>query len=199
MPMQPEGKEVSAVRITMMVQQRQQCLWNFGIGTSATRATMPLWQWQKRLRIDNGDDTIVTRATASAWQWQWHHHNKGNNAIAETAKWPGLQWRLGIDNGNTITTRTTMPAWQQQRRLRIEDGNNPIVTRRQHQPNDYTSSTMAEMPLQQGQQLSLRQWQRCLCMNGNNVMRATKPLQWRQGWLCINVDDDTIAVGSCQS
>jgi hypothetical protein len=45
------------------------------------------------------------------------------------AKMPGLQRRLRINNGVTIAKRATTPAQQQQRSLRIDDSNNPIVTR----------------------------------------------------------------------
>jgi hypothetical protein len=41
-PMPHEGKEVSTIRTTMPVQQRQQCPYTVGNGTSATRATTPL-------------------------------------------------------------------------------------------------------------------------------------------------------------
>jgi hypothetical protein len=39
---QHEGKEVSTIRTTRLVQQGQQCLCNIGNGASATRATMSL-------------------------------------------------------------------------------------------------------------------------------------------------------------
>jgi hypothetical protein len=71
----------------------------------------------------------VTRATTPAWQWQCHHHDKQNNVIVTTAKTPGLQRRLCINNGNTIAMRTMTQALQQQRCLRIDDGNDPIVMR----------------------------------------------------------------------
>jgi hypothetical protein len=45
------------------------------------------------------------------------------------AKMPGLQRCLRINKGSTIATRATMPARLQQRRLRIDDGNNSIVVR----------------------------------------------------------------------
>jgi hypothetical protein len=49
----------------------------------------------------------------------------------------------------------------------------------QRQLDNYASSITAEMPLQQGQQLQLQQWQRCLRINGNNAIaaRATTSLQ----------------------
>jgi hypothetical protein len=60
-PMQGEGKEVSAIRTTTPAQQGQQHPCNVGNGTSSTRATKPLLQWQRRLRINNGDDSIMKR------------------------------------------------------------------------------------------------------------------------------------------
>jgi hypothetical protein len=54
---------------------------------------------------------------------------------------------------------------------------------------------MAEMPSQQGGQLPLQQWQRCLPINGNNTIatRASTPLWWWQGSLCNNDDVNSIA------
>jgi hypothetical protein len=54
----------------------------------------------------------------------------------------------------------------------------PLIQGQQCQLNDYASSTMAEMPLQQGQQLPLQRQQRCLCINSKNAIgtRATMPL-----------------------
>jgi hypothetical protein len=78
-------------------QQGQQCLCNVGNGTSATRAMTPLWQRQRLLRIDDGNDTIKTRVTTPAWQRQQSPCNKGNNIITTMAKMPGLQRHLRIN------------------------------------------------------------------------------------------------------
>jgi hypothetical protein len=64
--MEFEGKEVSVIRTTIPRQQGQQYPCNVGDGTSATRATTPLCRWQRCLHINNGNNTIVTRATKSA-------------------------------------------------------------------------------------------------------------------------------------
>jgi hypothetical protein len=127
--MQRGGDEVSMIRTTMQAQQGQLGPYNVSNGTSVTRARTPSWQWQRGLRIDDGDKAMVTRATTPAWQWQQCHCNEGNNIIAMITKMPGLQRHLRIDNGNTIVARAMMPTWQQQRRLRIDDGNNPIAIR----------------------------------------------------------------------
>ncbi len=95
----------------------------------------------------------MTRTTTPAWRWKWHYCNKGNNIIATTAKTPWLQRCLHINNGNTIATRATTPAQGQQRRLRIDDGNNPIVTRAK---NVSLMTTLAQL------------WQRCHHNEGNN-------------------------------
>jgi hypothetical protein len=52
-------------------------LWIKGNDAIVTRATMPAQQQQGRLRIDNGNDTIVIRVTV---------------AMATTAKTPAQQW-----------------------------------------------------------------------------------------------------------
>jgi hypothetical protein len=95
----------------------------------------PLWQRQRCLRNDNGDDAIVTRTATLAWQWQQQHCNKGNNIIAMMAKMPGLHRHLHIDDDNTIALRVTMPAWRQQRSLHIDDGDDPIVTKTAETPS----------------------------------------------------------------
>jgi hypothetical protein len=61
MPMQGEGKEVSTIRTTMPAQQGQQHPCDVGNGTSSTRATKQLLQWQRCLHINNGDDSIMMR------------------------------------------------------------------------------------------------------------------------------------------
>jgi hypothetical protein len=117
MPMQFEGKEISGIMTMMLVQQRKQHPCNVWDGASATRATTPLWQRQIHLRITDGNDTIVMGTTTPAWQQQQCHCNKGNNVIVMMLKMPGLQRRLGINDGDTVATSASMSAWQQQRNL----------------------------------------------------------------------------------
>ncbi len=138
------------------------------------------------------------------------------------------QWRqrcLHIDGNNAITMRVAMPAWQQatratrlaqqrQRRLRINDGNEPIVTRATisiatvtkatvHWQQQYhhdeginassttsnkgknASSTMAETPAHQ------QRWQHyyeesgnCHCNNSKNACASTVSMPSRQGQQC---------------
>jgi hypothetical protein len=59
----------------------------------ATRAMMLAEQQCRCLRIDNGNNTIMTRAIiaiatmakTSAHQWQLRHHDEGNNASMTTS------------------------------------------------------------------------------------------------------------------
>jgi hypothetical protein len=177
-PLQLEGKEVSAIRTTTPVQQGQKYLCNVGNGTSATRATTPLWQWLRPLRINDGGNAIVLRATSPACRQQQFHCNEGNNVIAMTAKTPGLQRCLCIDDSNTIAMRVTMPSWRQWRRLRIDDIIDPIVTRAvtpaqwlcklDHGRDPIAmraTNTIATMA-----KTLAHQWQQCHCKEGNNAI-----------------------------
>ncbi len=59
--MQGEGKEVSALETTKPAQQGQQRSCDVGNDTNTTRATKPLLQWQRCLRINDGHDTIIMK------------------------------------------------------------------------------------------------------------------------------------------
>ncbi len=154
-----------------------------------TMANKPVhWWWQRH--------PIMTRVRTPAWQWQRPHRDKGNNIIMATAKTPGL-WRCQcIDDGNTITTRAMTPAQQQEDGCALMMARTTLLQGQWHQLDDYASSTMAEMPLQQEQQLPLQQQQRQLHINGNNTIltRATMQLQWQQG--CLLIDDDNNAIAT---
>jgi hypothetical protein len=94
------------------VQQGQEHHCDNGKDTCAlTMATMPL---------QRDDNTSLMTATTPLQQGQQCYHNDGTDTW--TAK-------MCINNGNTIATRATMPAQQQQRCLRINDGDGPIVMR----------------------------------------------------------------------
>jgi hypothetical protein len=76
------------------------------------RAMSLAQQWQRCLRINNGDNAIVTKATIAITtmakmpvhqQQQQHHHNKGNNAGLTTSN----------EGNNTSLTMTEVPAHQQ--------------------------------------------------------------------------------------
>jgi hypothetical protein len=58
-----------------------------------------------------------------------------NNIIAMTAKMPGLQRHLHIDDDNTIAMRVMTPARQQRRSLHIDDGDDPFVTKTAETPS----------------------------------------------------------------
>jgi hypothetical protein len=76
-----DGNSAIATRAMMPAQQQ------------ATRATMLAQQQRRRLCINEGKDTIRTRATITtvttakmpAHQWQQHHHDEGDNASLTTS------------------------------------------------------------------------------------------------------------------
>jgi hypothetical protein len=176
--------------MTTLAQQGQQRPCNVGNGVSAIRATMPSWKWQRRLRIDDGNDAIVTRATTPAWRWQQCHHSKGNKDIVTMAK-------------NACASMMTTPSqwewWPQLNNSKDACASmtttTPLLQGQWCQLNDYASLITAETPLQEGQQLPLQWQQRHLRINDNNTMatRAAMPSWWWQGYLCINNDNDAIA------
>jgi hypothetical protein len=96
-----------------------------------------------------------------------------------TAKMPGLQRHLRIDNDNIIATRATTPAQQQEDAFVLMMAMTPLLQGHHYQLDDYACSTTAEIASQQGQQLPLQRQQRCLRINGNNAIttRTTTPLQ----------------------
>jgi hypothetical protein len=49
----------------------------------------------------------------------------------------------------------------------------PLLREQQHQLDNYASLTALETPLQQGQQLPLQRWQRCLHINSTMPSRAS--------------------------
>jgi hypothetical protein len=79
-PLHINGNDAITMRVTIPAQQQ------------ATRVTTLAWQWQRCLRIDNGNYAIMTRATIAIvtmakmpvhWRQQCHH-NKGDNASLTT-------------------------------------------------------------------------------------------------------------------
>jgi hypothetical protein len=154
-------------------------------------------QWGKQCHCDNGEDACaLTMATMPSWLGQWHQLDDGNVAIAMRRATTLLWWQqrcldcedaCALTMGNTIVTRATTPAWQQEDACAVMTTRTPLLLGWQHQLDDYASLTMAEMPLQQQQ--------RRLHINGNNAIttRATTPLQWPQGHLLIDDDDGAIA------
>ncbi len=141
--------------------------------------TTPPW-WGQQHQLDNSNVAIATRATTLSWQWQSHLHCKNTCALRTLTPSQQGQWHQ-LDSSKdacALIMATTL-----------------LLQGEQCQLDDYASSTTAEMTLQQGQQLPLRQQQRCLCINGNNAIasRATMPSHWRQGHLHIDDDNNTIA------
>jgi hypothetical protein len=113
-------------------------------------------------------------------------HNKSKEACATRALMPAY-WgqQCQRDKGNLDDSKDACALMM---------ATTPLLQGQQHQLNNYASSTRAEMPSQQGQQLPLQQQQRHMCINSNNAIAtmATMPLQWPQGRLCINDDNNTI-------
>jgi hypothetical protein len=113
----------------LQLQWRQRCLRIDGNSAIMMRATTPAWQQvtrtmmlaqqqQRRLCINDSDDAIITKATTT---------------IATTAKMLGHWQQRAITTRATMpalrqVTRSTMLAQQWQRRLRINDGNDTIMT-----------------------------------------------------------------------
>jgi hypothetical protein len=124
---QQATRATTLMMTTTPLQQGQQCQLKDGnnaITTRATtpsrikgdntiikRATMPAWQCQGCLRINNGNNTIVMRATIAiattakrpVHQWQWCHHNKNNNSSLPTS----------YEGDDASFTTTETPAYQQ--------------------------------------------------------------------------------------
>jgi hypothetical protein len=131
-------------------------------------ATMPLWLQQRCLHIDNGNDAIGTRARTPAWQWQQRHCNEGNNVIAMMAKKPELQKHMHIMMTTPLQQGQQGQLNNSKYACALMIARTPLLQGQQCLLNDYASSTMAEIPLQQG-------WQSALLDNGNNaiITRAT--------------------------
>ncbi len=164
-----------------------------------------LWQWWRRLRINDGNNAIVTRATTPAWQQQQCNCNKGNNIIAMKAKMHWLQRCLCINIGWTIAMRVTMPAWWQhwswQLPLCYKGSNSSLMTmlaqlwqrchqdkgnNRHHGNRKDTCTSTATTPLWGGQQ--------CHRDDGKDayaLMMTTTPLQI--GWQC-QLEDSNNAI-----
>ncbi len=159
-----------------------------GSNSIVMRAMMPAWQWQGRLRIDNGNYaivmrasiTIVTMAKMPAHWWQRHHHDEGNNASLMMSK-----------KGNiaSLTTAKMPMHWQQQQRHHDESNNC-------HCENGEDAYVlMATMPWwwgwghqlddkQQGQQHQW--WWQCHCNNDYNTSLRTKTTPSQQGQQCCH-------------
>jgi hypothetical protein len=113
-------------------------LWIKGDITIVTRVTMPAWWQQGRLRIDNSNKMPLSWGQQLQLQWRQRCLRiNGNCTIIKWATTPAQQQAM----------RATTLAWQWQRRLHIDDGNNNIGTRA-----TITIATMAKTPFHQWQQ-----------------------------------------------
>jgi hypothetical protein len=194
-PMQREGKEVSAIRTTMPAQR--------GRNNARAMLVMVPAQWGQQHHCDNGKDACALMMVMTpSWWGRQHQLEVGNNAIAARGTTILQQWQrcLGCKDACALTMATPLQWGQPQ----LDDSKDayalmmvttPLSWGQQHQLNDYTSLTKAEMPSQQEQQSALQWQQRCLRINSNNAIatRATTPLWWPQGYLHINDDKDAIA------
>ncbi len=125
-----KGKEGCMTRALMPVQQQR------------SGANMPA-QWGQQCWCNDGEKAHAT------WG-QRGQRDKKNNAGTTRA-----QCSCNVGDGAS-TTRAITPLWQQQRHLRIDDGNNAIVTmattpawqRQQHHRNEGNNiiATTAKMP-----------------------------------------------------
>jgi hypothetical protein len=125
-----DSKDACASMATTLLWQGQQCHCNVGKYTSTLMMmTISLQQGQKR-QLEDSYDAIATRATTT----------------------------LLIKGNNAINTRTMMPSWQWQERLRIDNSNNAIVM----------SATIA-----------IATMAKTLCIDGNNAIATwmTTPAQ----------------------
>jgi hypothetical protein len=150
------------------------------IGKDACASTMATTPWQQGWwhQLDNRNNFIATRATILL-QWRQRCLDR-KDACALTMVTPSQQGQWGqLDNSKDACALMT--------------GMTPLLQGQRCQLDDYALNT-AETPLQGAQQLPPWQWQRCLCINSNNAIatRATMPLQWQQGHLRIDDDNDTI-------
>jgi hypothetical protein len=179
---------------TLPLQWQQRCLHINGNNAIVMRAKMPLRWWRGRLCIDDDDNTIATRG-----QCQLEEGNdtimvratmqlqiKGDNTIVMRVMMPSIGWQgcLPINNGNdTIIMRATIAITTMAKTLCI-DGNNTIVMRAmmpawwqatkatmlaQQWQRHACASTTATSPSWQEQQLPSGQWQRRLCIDGNDA------------------------------
>jgi hypothetical protein len=197
-----DNKDTCALMMTTTPLQRgQQCQLEDGNNAITTRATtpswikvnnaivmrvtMPAWQRQGRLRIDNGNNTIVMREKIAiamtvktpVHRQQWAHHNKDDNASSTTSNkgskasstkaetpvhWQ-LQWRHCNESNNFYPNIGKMPAHQRQQHHHNEGGGASLTTTNE---GNNTSLTTMKMPTHQRQQ-----W--CHQEDGNDACAST--------------------------
>ncbi len=185
-----EGNDPSLMTMIAQLWQRSHCKkgnnchHNNGEDTCASMATLQSWQGQQCHCNDSKDACTSMMIMMPLQRGQQCQLEDGMNAIATRATMPLL-----IKGNNAIVTRAAMLAWQWQGHRCIINGNNGItiratiaITTMAKMPAHHQQQchTLAEMPLQQGQQLPSWWWQRCLCIIGNNTIatRATIAINW---------------------
>ncbi len=142
------------------------------------RCGLPCWRLST-CQLNKGKDACELTARQK--------HNKGKEACTIRALMPVYQGQqYQHDKGNLDDSKDECALMM---------ATTPLLRGQWHQLGDNASSTTAKMPLQWGQQSPLQQQQRCLCINGNNVIatRSTTSSRWQQGRLRIDDDNNTIA------
>ncbi len=136
-PVQQRWQCPCDLRAKRSVWYRQQCQCNKGNNACAILAMAPAQQGQ-RYHCDNDKDTCaLMMAMAPLWWGQIHQVEDGNGTITTRATTLLQQRQRCLDYKDSCTSTTaTQLQWGQQhqldnkkRRLCINDGNNPIVTR----------------------------------------------------------------------
>ncbi len=170
-----------------------------GNNAIVTRTMTPAWQWQGRLRIDNGNNAIIMMATIAIatkakmpvhWQQQCHH-NEGDDASLTTNNKSNNASLTTAETCNAIVMRETIAIamtakmlahWRQQ--CHHDKGSDANLTTSNESNN--ASSTTAEMPAHwQRQQHPCDKSNNCHCNNGKDAcaLMATTPSQqgqWHQ-------------------
>ncbi len=146
-----KGNDTSLRTAMTPSRQGQQCY-------CGSKATTPLL-WEPQQQLDDGKDACALTTATMPLSWGWK------------LQWQQLQGCLSIDSNDAIMTRATMPAqWrvtrakmlvqQQQRWLRINDGNNTIMTR-----STFAIATTAK--------IQVHQWQQCHHDKGDDASLTT--------------------------
>jgi hypothetical protein len=131
-----------------------------------------LWQQQRCLHINDGNNPIVTRVTTPL--------DNSNNAIATRATMLLQQRQRCLDCKDACASTMATPA-QQGEQHQLDNSKaacasmtttTPLWQGQWHQLDDYASLITAEMPLQWRWQSPLQQQQRHLCINGNKAIET---------------------------
>jgi hypothetical protein len=135
------GEDACASTARTPSHQGQQCQCDDGKYACASIMTKTPLQQGQRCLLENGNDSIATRETMPLW----------------------------IKGNNTIVTRATMLAQQQQGHLRIDNSISALVMR-----PTVAMVTMAKMPVSQ--------WQWCHCNKRDNTSSTMVEMPAHQRW-----------------